>query len=85
MTQIGVTCTVCDKQRAPGQIHQRESKIWKGAKMYICNVCEAAKKEPREYIIMVYRSGERGRAKTREYILERRYDGPEITAKETTT
>ncbi len=78
----GVTCTVCDKQRAPGQIHQRESRVLKGAQMYICNTCEAARKEPRAFIIIVARTGEKGLDRMKEYIIHRRYEGPTITGKE---
>lgn len=74
---------VCNKQRAPGQIHKGQSKLLPRTENFlICNVCAEAKKEPRGFIIIVARSGDAGMAKVRDYIKYRRYEGPEITGKE---
>lgn len=80
--QQGVSCQVCNKQRAPGQIHKGESKLIKGKDLIICDPCAAAKKEPRAFIILVARTGERGLAKVKPYIKEHRYEGPDITGTE---
>lgn len=81
MTQ-GVSCFVCGKQKAPGQIHRGQSKLIKTESFLICNTCDAEKKEPRAYIIIVART--RGFEKVKDYINNRRYVGDEITAKEIT-
>lgn len=77
----GVPCVVCNKQRAPGQIHKGQSKLLpKADNFFICNACADAKKEPRSFIIIVART--KGFAAVAEYIKFRRYEGETITAKE---
>lgn len=76
----GVSCQVCGKQRVPGQIHPRESRLLKGTTILICNSCEASKKEPRSYIILVGRL--RGLESVLDYIKNERYVGRPIEAKE---
>lgn len=76
----GVSCQVCDKQRAPGEIHPRESKLLKGTTILICTKCEASKKEPRAFIIIVARSA--GFKPVADYIKHYRYEGRPIEAKE---
>lgn len=79
----GVACVVCNKIRAPGEIHKGQSKLFPRADNFlICNKCANEKKEPRAFIIIVARTGEKGLAKVKPYIAERRYEGPEITGKE---
>lgn len=84
MNSVGINCMVCDNQRAPGQIHRRESKVLKGAGLYICSICDRDKKEPRAFIIIVARTGDKGLASVRDYIIHRRYEGSPITAREIT-
>lgn len=79
MTQ-GVSCEVCNKQRAPGEIHPRESKLLKGTTLLICNKCEADKKEPRSFIVIVART--KGFGAVSDYIKQHRYEGRVIEAKE---
>lgn len=79
----GVSCVVCNKQRAPGEIHKGKSKLLPMADNFlICNKCVAEKKEPRAFIIIVARMGDKGLAKVIPYIEAHRYCGPEITGKE---
>lgn len=82
MTQ-GVSCVVCGRQRAPGEIHKGQSKLLPRTDNFlICNKCVTEKKEPRAFIIIVARTGEKGLAKVRDYIKYRRYEGPLITGEE---
>lgn len=76
----GVSCEVCNKQRVPGEIHPRESRLLKGATLLICNKCDAEKKEPRAFIIIVART--KGFPAVADYIKNHRYEGSPITAKE---
>jgi hypothetical protein len=76
----GVSCEVCNLQRAPGEIHPRESRLLKGTTLLICNKCEAGKKEPRSFIIIVART--RGFEAVADYIKFERYVGKTIEAKE---
>lgn len=76
----GVSCEVCNKQRAPGEIHPRESRLLKGTTLLICSKCEAGKKEPRAFIIIVART--RGYDAVVDYIRNNRYEGRTIEAKE---
>lgn len=76
----GVSCEVCNIQRAPGEIHPRESRLLKGTTLLICNKCEADKKEPRSFIIIVART--KGFAAVADYIKYNRYEGNVITARE---
>jgi hypothetical protein len=81
--QQGVSCVVCGKQRAPGQIHKGQSKLMPRVDNFlICNVCAEAGKEPRGFIIIIARTGENGLAKVKPYIEHHRYEGPEITGRE---
>lgn len=79
MTQ-GVSCEICNKQRAPGEIHPRESRLLKGTTLLVCNKCESEKKEPRAFIIIVART--KGFPFVADYIKQNRYEGSPITAKE---
>lgn len=76
----GVSCEVCGKQRKPGLIHARESKLLRGQKLMMCTVCESEGKEPRWLIIIVART--RGPGAVTEYIKHHRYSGDPIKAKE---
>lgn len=76
----GVSCEVCNKQRAPGEITPRESKLLKGTTLLICSKCESGKKEPRSFIIIVART--KGFSAVAEYIKHHRYEGEVISAKE---
>lgn len=76
----GVSCEVCNKQRAAGEISPRESRLLKGTTLLVCNRCEAEKKEPRAFIIIVART--RGFAAVVEYIKHHRYEGQTIAARE---
>lgn len=76
----GVSCEVCNKQRAPGEITPKESKLLKGTTLLICNKCESEKKEPRAFVIIVART--RGFKAVVDYIKHHRYDGTTISAKE---
>jgi len=78
----GVSCEVCNMQRAPGEIHSRESRLLKGTRLLICNKCDVAKKEPRGFIIIVAQT--RGADAVADYIKNERYVGKPITAKEIT-
>lgn len=82
MTKLiqGVSCEVCGIQRAPGEIHARESQLLKGTKILICSKCESEQKEPRSFVIIVART--RGMAAVRDYINNHRYEGDTITAKQ---
>lgn len=76
----GVSCWVCNKQREPGSIHPQESKLIKGKQILICTKCQAEKKEPRSFIIIVART--KGFSAVAEYIKYQRYEGQIISAKE---
>lgn len=77
----GVSCVVCNKQRAPGQIHKGQSKLLPQAdNFFICNTCAEKKMEPRSFIIIVART--KGFAAVAEYIKHHRYEGTTISAKE---
>lgn len=76
----GVSCVVCNKQRAPGEIHKGQSKLIKTDNFLICNKCAAEKKEPRGFIIIVART--RGWDFVKDYIKYHRYEGDPITGKE---
>lgn len=71
-------CSSCDKPKA--KLLQRESKLLKGTKLYMCETCVNAKLEPRWIIIVAGRS--LGSAFVREYIVKGRYLGEKITAEE---
>lgn len=72
----GVSCQVCNKQRAPGEIHPRESRLLKGTPLLICNKCDADKKEPRAFIIIVARA--KGHSFVEDYLINKRYEGKPI-------
>ena len=76
----GVSCQVCRVQRKPGNIHSRESKLLKGHKILVCNLCEQRGYEPRHLIILIGRK--EGYKSVLEYIEGNRYVGAPITAKE---
>lgn len=76
----GVSCEVCNKQRAPGEISPKESKLLKGTTLLICNKCDSEKKEPRAFVIIVART--RGLKAVADYIRNHRYEGTVISAKE---
>lgn len=82
MITQGVSCQVCGKQRAPGLIHKGESKILKGQIILICNKCATEKKEPRSFIIIMARTGEKGFDKVKPWLKDRRYEGPPILGEE---
>ena len=69
-------CTVCKKQKAELQL--KESKVWKKAKILMCQTCINEKKEPRGFIILAFHSGK----DVKDYIKNHRYVGDEITGKE---
>jgi hypothetical protein len=71
-------CSSCDKPKA--ELLQRESKLMRGMKLYMCRSCIDSKLEPRWIIIMGGRS--HGADHVREYILKNRYLGKKITAEE---
>jgi hypothetical protein len=77
---IGVSCEVCNKQRVPGEIHPRESKLLKGTTLLICNKCDSERKEPRAFVIIAART--KGFDSVLDYIKHHRYDGPIISARE---
>lgn len=76
----GVSCEVCNKQRAPGEITPKESKLLKGTTLLICNTCDAARKEPRAFVIIVART--KGFPAVKDYIKHHRYEGTTISARE---
>jgi hypothetical protein len=78
----GVSCQVCGKQKFPGEIHSRPSKLIKGADLFICNKCETGGFEPRGFIIIVARTKGAANKLIKPYIDNHRYVGDPITAKE---
>lgn len=77
----GVSCVVCNKQRAPGEVHKGQSKLLPKTPNYlICNTCVAEKKEPRAFIIIVART--KGFKAVEDYIKNHRYYGPPILGTE---
>lgn len=76
-----MTCEVCDKQKAT--ITTKKSSLLQGNNIFICADCKEKKLEPRHYIIIAGRT--RGFAYVRDFIIQRRYLGEEITAAELTT
>lgn len=76
----GVSCEVCGKQRAPGLIHSRPSRIMPGQNLIKCDVCESAGMEPRWLIKIVAKT--RGLKFVSDYLENKLYPGAEITAKE---
>lgn len=71
-------CSSCDKPKA--ELLQRESKLLKGTKLFMCRTCIDGKLEPRWIIIVAGRS--KGSDFVREYIVKGRYLGEKITAEE---
>lgn len=81
MTVIqGVSCEVCNKQRAPGDIHARESRLLKNMKLFVCSQCEVNKKEPRGFIILAAKRY--GTKAVKDYLDNHRYEGEVILGKE---
>lgn len=76
----GVTCQVCNRQRSPSEIDLRESSLLKGKKILICSKCEAGKKEPRAFVIIV--ALRFGIERVADYIVNHRYEGSVITGAE---
>lgn len=74
------SCEVCGKQRDPGLIHIRDSKIMKGQKLVKCDVCEQAGLEPRWLVIIVART--KGSKAVEDYIRHHKYVGKEIVGRE---
>lgn len=82
MTQ-GVSCQVCGKQRAPGEIIPRQSRLIPSVRdLLICKTCDAEKKEPRAFVIIVAHT--KGFDAVVDWIKHHRYGGATITAKELT-
>jgi protein-arginine kinase activator protein McsA len=71
-------CQSCDKQR--NELHVKKSRLMAGMTLNLCNECIETKKEPRFLIILTGRL--EGSQFVADYIKNRRYCGPEITARE---
>jgi hypothetical protein len=76
----GVSCEICHKQRIPGEIHLRQSKLI-NTKLLICNSCHEKGLEPRSFIVIVAKKHGNIQA-VADYIKNHRYLGEQITAKE---
>lgn len=72
-------CSVCQENRH--EVHARKSRLMPGAKLFLCNECLAAKREPRHIIVIVGR-GPDGWNIVKDYIKNRRYVGREISTHE---
>lgn len=71
-------CAVCQKQKF--QLRPKKSKLMNGQVFFVCNPCFDAKAEPRWLIILI---GQRdGQEAVRDFLLNKKYIGPDITAAE---
>lgn len=70
----GVKCAVCQKNKH--QLRNRVSKL-SGQKMFVCNTCFENKFEPRWLIILIGQQS--GPDRVSDFLLNRKYVGPEIT------
>jgi ribosome-binding protein aMBF1 (putative translation factor) len=82
MTKLvqGVSCEICHKQRIPGEIHSRQSKLL-NTKLLVCNNCAEKGFEPRSFIVIVAKKDGNIKA-VADYIKNHKYIGEQITAKE---
>jgi protein-arginine kinase activator protein McsA len=71
-------CQSCGKQKA--ELVAKESKLWLRTKILLCPTCIKAKMEPRAFVILAGRMN--GAESVSDYIINKRYCGAEITAKE---
>ncbi|AXG66255.1 hypothetical protein SEA_ANNADREAMY_164 [Streptomyces phage Annadreamy] len=76
-----VVCACCGRQH--NELRAQNSRLIAGNKFFACPSCKADKKEPRAYVILVGRAS--GPDSVTDYILNRRYCGDEILAKELVT
>lgn len=73
-----MVCSSCDKQRA--NLSTKNSRLLPKMKLYLCEECIKAKREPRYVIILAAR--EFGVSMITEYIVDKRYVGEDILGKE---
>ena len=73
-----MNCYSCGKQKE--ELHSKNSELLPGVKLLMCKSCIEAKYEPRHVIIIASRSF--GAEKVRNFIVNRRYLGEEITGVE---
>lgn len=73
-----MTCFSCKKDK--NQIYPKNSDILVNVTHYMCKSCIDLKYEPRWVIVLAGRS--MGQDAIKDFILKKRYIGPEITAQE---
>jgi hypothetical protein len=80
-SSYGVSCQVCNKQKAPGEISPRQSRLLPSVKdLLICKKCDSEGKEPRAFVIIVAHT--KGFDAVKTYIKYHKYEGSLISAKE---
>lgn len=72
-------CSSCNKQRA--DLHAQKSRLIPNQTLFLCNDCRKGKMEPR-YIIIIAGRQPGGYTKVAEYIVNRKYVGADILARE---
>lgn len=78
MNQSSATCAACQKQKY--QLKPKKSRLMKGQTFLVCNSCFENGYEPRWLVIVV--GQDQGKEAVRDYLLNKKYSGPEITAAE---
>lgn len=73
-----VKCYSCGKQK--NELHPKKSEILDGVTSLMCASCIESKYEPRWLIVLASRS--KGTDSVKEFIVKRRYVGPDILANE---
>jgi len=71
-------CSVCKRNR--DNVTPKQSDLMPSIRLFLCNECLDAGKEPRYVIVLVARGGDALSVKS--YIKDHRYVGEAITAKE---
>lgn len=73
-----MVCSSCDRQKA--NLSTKNSRLLPKMKLYLCEECIKAKREPRYVIILAAR--EFGVGLVSEYIISKRYIGDDILGRE---
>ena len=71
-------CYSCNKQK--NEVHPKKSELLDGVISLMCQTCIDAKYEPRWVIVLAARS--KGADLVKDFIIKRRYVGPEIMGNE---
>lgn len=71
-------CYSCNKQK--NELHPKKSELLDGVTSLMCQMCIDAKFEPRWIVVLAARS--KGADTVKDFIIKRRYIGPEILGNE---